>query len=225
MVRNWRKPPKIAKPKYREGYRDLTLYAVNHGERIRVFPFDAEGALDPAVQDDVRQLFRDKETDAQKAIHPRIIKLLYKIADRFNARQVNIISGYREAPDSPRESNHKRGKAVDFMVPGTGLGAVARYARSLGHVGVGYYPSSGFIHLDVRDGPSYFWVDRSGPGLGPCVRPMMKKAARKMDRKWRPEKDEPEPERNKRGELKDSSREPARKKKAKKGKKRRSSKS
>ena len=36
MLQNWQKPPKIPKPKYRDGFRDLTLYAVNHGERIRV---------------------------------------------------------------------------------------------------------------------------------------------------------------------------------------------
>ena len=91
------------------------------------------------------------------------------------------------------------------MVPGVGLGAVARYARSFGHVGVGFYPVSGFVHLDVRDGPSYFWVDRTGPGKGPCMRQIQKKTARKNDRKWRPEKDEPKPKVNKRGEFKDSS--------------------
>ena len=32
----------------------------------------------------------------------------------------------------------------------------------LGFVGVGVYPVSGFVHLDVRE-RSYFWVDTSGP--------------------------------------------------------------
>ena len=31
MVRNWRKVPKIPKPRWRAGYRDLTMYSVNLG--------------------------------------------------------------------------------------------------------------------------------------------------------------------------------------------------
>jgi hypothetical protein len=33
-------------------------------------------------------------------------------------------------------------------------------------VGVGFYPNSFFVHLDVRKGPSAFWIDYSGPGEG-----------------------------------------------------------
>ena len=32
------------------------------------------------------------------------------------------------------------------------------------HVGVGYYPNSDFVHLDVRQKQSAFWIDYSGPG-------------------------------------------------------------
>jgi hypothetical protein len=32
------------------------------------------------------------------------------------------------------------------------------------NVGVGYYPNSSFVHLDVRRGSSAFWIDYSGPG-------------------------------------------------------------
>ena len=38
------------------------------------------------------------------------------------------------------------------------------FRRTFQHVGVGYYPNSSFVHLDVRDGPSAFWIDYSGPG-------------------------------------------------------------
>lgn len=204
MVRNWRTPPKIPRPGYRAGYRDITLYAVNHGERERFFPFLEDGILNPETGEKMKRLCRDKDTDAMMDIHPRLVKLLYKIAVRFKARQINIISGYREQEGSPKESNHTKGRAIDFMVPGVSLGAVAKYARSLGHVGVGFYPVSGFIHLDVRDGPSYFWVDRSGPGNGSCLRAIQKQTARKSDAKWRPENDEPKPEKDKRGQLKES---------------------
>ncbi len=202
MVRNWQKRHKGPKIRYRDGLRDLILYAVNHGERIRVFPYLPDGTLDPEVIESFKHLMRDKHTDGEHDIHLRLLKLLYRIADRFDARQINIISGYREAPNATSESNHQKGLAVDFMVPGVPLAAVAREARKLGHVGVGFYPSSGFIHLDTRgDGPSYFWIDRSGPGLGPCLHRMLAQHGHKMDRKWSAEKDEPERHKNKKGEL------------------------
>jgi len=43
---------------------------------------------------------------------------------------------------------------------------VRDFCRTLGTVGVGYYPNSSFVHLDVRDVPTY-WIDYSGPGQAP----------------------------------------------------------
>jgi uncharacterized protein YcbK (DUF882 family) len=200
MMRRWRAVPKIPKPRFREGLRDLVIYSVNHGERIRVFPFLPDGTLDPRVLDEVKIIFRDKELETMHSIHPRLVKLLYRLADHFKARQITVISGFREALEK-NEGNHTKGMAVDIMIPGTGLAAVARKARRLGHVGVGFYPNSGFVHLDIRDGPSYFWIDRSGPGKPSCLRRMLSKSAAKFDRKWRPAHDEPRRHRNRKGEL------------------------
>ena len=36
--------------------------------------------------------------------------------------------------------------------------------RNFQKVGVGYYPNSSFVHLDVRKDRSAFWIDYSGPG-------------------------------------------------------------
>ncbi len=201
MVRNWRKVPRIPKPRWRAGYRDLTMYSVNLGERIRVFPFEPDGSLDPEAVAQIEHLMRDQHTHATHPIHPRLIKLLYKLADRFKARQINVISGYRESRKSGTESHHTDGTAVDIMLPGIKLPAVAKVARRFGHVGVGYYPTSGFIHLDVRDKRSYFWADRSGPGQPGCLRQIMRKSAFQFDAKWRPKHDEPKLRRNKKGKL------------------------
>jgi hypothetical protein len=40
------------------------------------------------------------------------------------------------------------------------------YCRTLKNVGVGYYPNSTFVHLDVRTTPA-FWIDYSKPGEPP----------------------------------------------------------
>lgn len=203
MKRNWQKVPKIKDPKWKSGYRDLTLFAVNLGERIRVFPFTETGEMDPEAVQKIELAFADKHTKATHSIDPRLIKLLYKLAIRFKAKQINIISGYREESRG-RESHHANGTAVDIMIPGVKLPALAKVTRRLGHVGVGYYPSSGFVHLDVREKSSYFWVDPSGPGKSSCVRQIMKNHARKFDRQWKATMDEPEQKTNRKGELMDS---------------------
>jgi uncharacterized protein YcbK (DUF882 family) len=201
MVRNWQKVPRIPKTRYRAGYRDLTIYSVNLGERVRVFPYLPDGTLDPEAVAEIEQVFRDKDTDATHEIHPRLIKLLYRLVDHFDARQITLISGFRDPGESKTEGAHGKGRAVDFMIPGVKLPALAKVARRLGHVGVGYYPTSGFIHLDVREGTSYFWADRSGPGIPGCPRQIMKSHGPRFDRKWKPEHDAPELHRNKQGEL------------------------
>jgi hypothetical protein len=78
------------------------------------------------------------------------------------------VSGYR--PPTPNQytehSRHNLGEAVDFVVEGVPNEVVRDYCRTLGAVGVGYYPHSSFVHLDVRSVSTY-WVDESGPGEAP----------------------------------------------------------
>jgi len=199
MVRRWQRVPKVRKPRYREGLRDLSIASVNTGKRVRLFPYLPEGELDPEALHAIEEVLSDKDSGAVHPVDPRLVKLLYKLADFFKARQINVISGYREVEEGSSESNHSVGKAVDFMIPGVPLGAVARKARSLGHVGVGLYPNSGFVHLDVRERLSYFWVDRSGPGKPSCMKRIQAEAAARFDRRWRPKWDEPRRHVNRRG--------------------------
>jgi uncharacterized protein YcbK (DUF882 family) len=190
MRQRWQKEPRIRKPQWRNGYRDLTLYAVNLGIRVRVFPFLPDGTLDPEAVAEIERAFADKHTGETVSIHPRLIKLLYKLAVRFEARQITLVSGYRgEAAGS--ESHHGDGTASDIMIPGVKLPALAKVTRRLGHVGVGYYPVSGFVHLDVREKASYFWVDPSGPGKRSCIRRIMPASGPKFDRRWNMADDEP----------------------------------
>lgn len=201
MKRRWQTVPKIKAPKWRDGYRDLVLYSVNLGLRARVFPFLEDGTLDPEAMTEIEKVCADKDTKAEHSVHPRLVKLLYKLAVHFDAKQINVISGYREESVGS-ESHHANGSAIDIMVPGVKLPALARFARRLGHVGVGYYPVSGFIHLDVRAKSSYFWADPSGPGKRSCMRQIMANHGRKFDRRWKSSHDEPEQKKDKKGNIK-----------------------
>ncbi|MEO6418914.1 MAG: DUF882 domain-containing protein [Polyangiaceae bacterium] len=101
-------------------------------------------------------------------IDPRLITLVGIVSNHFGSRKLEVISGYR--PYSPTQhtahSNHNIGKAMDFRVVGVPNEVLRDYCRTLHNVGVGYYPNSTFVHLDVRAMP-VFWIDYSKPGEAP----------------------------------------------------------
>jgi len=62
-------------------------------------------------------------------------------------------------------SNHIKGRAVDFHVAGVANTALRDHLlHTCKPCGVGYYPNGLFVHLDVRERQSAFWVDYSGKG-------------------------------------------------------------
>jgi uncharacterized protein YcbK (DUF882 family) len=99
---------------------------------------------------------------------PRLVELLGVVSNHFGSRRLEIISGFR--PYSPTQytshSNHNIGHAMDFRVVGVPNEVLRDYCRTLKNVGVGYYPNSTFVHLDVRD-TAAFWIDYSRPGEAP----------------------------------------------------------
>ena len=54
-----------------------------------------------------------------------------------------------------KKSYHMRGMAIDVRLPERDLARLRRTAMAMKRGGVGYYPSSGFIHVDV--GPVRYW--------------------------------------------------------------------
>lgn len=144
------------------GMRDIVLHAVNTGETVVVRPFRPDGSLNPEATASLQQVLRDHRAGAAHEVDARLLSVLYRLVTVLEAPQVNVISAFRRQRGRGH-SLHAEGKAIDIVVPGVEQERVAEVARGFGHVGVGTYPTSGFVHLDVRD-RSYFWVDRSGPG-------------------------------------------------------------
>lgn len=98
----------------------------------------------------------------------RLLETLARISDHFGGRTIHIVSGYRAAGGSTRESSrHTRGAALDIRIAGVPNTVLRDYVRtSFNRVGVGFYPRSRFVHIDVRDRSTY-WVDWSRPGERP----------------------------------------------------------
>ena len=95
-------------------------------------------------------------------LHPRLILMLQKVAEAFPGHRFELISGFRAA-EKGFHNYHNYGRALDFRLAGVDNKKLYDFARTLPKCGVGYYPNSVFIHLDVRD-KSTTWVDYSGVG-------------------------------------------------------------
>lgn len=143
----------------RKGYLEL----FNYSGHFRGQAVDKKGKVTPLAQTEVSKLFGAVGT--RPATDPRLIKLLTKVSDHFGSRPIRIVSGYRTRSFF-QDSRHKLSRAVDFSIPGVDNTVVRDYLRTLTDVGVGYYPNSSFVHLDVRDQNTY-WVDYAGPGEPP----------------------------------------------------------
>ncbi len=143
----------------RKGYLDLFNYATHfHG-----YALDKKGKVTPVAETEVSRLFG--ATGPRPMTDPRLIKLLAKVSDKFGSRPIRVVSGYRTR-SFYQDSRHKLSRAVDFSIPGIDNVVLRDYLRTLPAVGVGYYPNSSFVHLDVRDVATY-WVDYAGPGESP----------------------------------------------------------
>lgn len=152
---------KYARPARRAGYVSLKAtgrnwqgYAVVKGNR-----------LSTAGERGFRHALYSWRTGTEADIDPRLIRILVKVSDTFGGRPLRIVSGFREHSYS-KESKHKKGRACDLSVEGVPNEVLRDYLMTFEQVGVGYYPNSSFVHLDVR-AQSTTWVDRSSPGERP----------------------------------------------------------
>jgi uncharacterized protein YcbK (DUF882 family) len=140
----------------------LTALRPRDSERATMTVFDSRGRVRTYAQRTLSRLARSKKGRVRQ-LHPRLVQLLGKVAERYPGSAVEIISGYRPHKRGRSRSQHSKGRAVDFRVRGVGNLELYNFLRTFPKVGVGYYPNSTFVHLDVRD-RKYVWTDLSEPG-------------------------------------------------------------
>ncbi|TPV93698.1 MAG: DUF882 domain-containing protein, partial [Myxococcales bacterium FL481] len=140
------------------------------GKRYDLQLFDTEGRIRREARSDLREFLACTRTGADHPIHWRLATIVVAIGARWPGRTVEVVSGYRHPSVSrhAKRSNHTRGRAIDLRVRGV-PNRVLRDAvrRSFTGVGVGYYPNSSFVHIDVRDRDAE-WIDYAGPGQVAC---------------------------------------------------------
>lgn len=149
----------------------VTLERPASQETLRVRLFDKSGKLDPKARQRLARFLRDRETDEAKRPPPRLMRALAYLADHFNGRTIVVVSAYRsQKGDDSGASRHSTGEAIDIRVEGVPNEVLRDYCLTLNKVGVGYYPRSSFVHIDVRS-KAVYWVDWSRPGEPPLYLP------------------------------------------------------
>lgn len=144
----------------RGGARYLNLYALNTGESLRTV-YWMEGEYLKSSLREIDYLLRDHRNGQVHPIDVKLLDLLYVITKLSGRDRIVVISGYRSPETNERlhrrgrgvarESYHTKGMAVDIKVEGMSLHTLRDIALSLRAGGVGYYPRSGFVHLDTGE--------------------------------------------------------------------------
>jgi uncharacterized protein YcbK (DUF882 family) len=143
---------------------DIWLKAENLGEEAKVHIYKADGSFDDAALARLDELFRCTRTGEVRAVRSELYEQLSRIYDHFGGKPVLLVSGFRFA--ERESSRHHHASAMDIRIAGVSIYEMKKFAESLdsGGMGIGIYPTSGFIHVDFRapGEPSYRWVDYSG---------------------------------------------------------------
>ncbi len=146
------------------------LFALNTRETFKIQP-DRKGRITQKELHGWNRFLRCHHTGRVHSMSTRLAQLIYDVDKHFGFKRILVVAGYR-APRVAREkgnpkSPHKKGVACDFRVEGVPNTDLRDFERTLLHVGVGYYPNSEFVHLDVdplRLKHNAFWIDYSRPG-------------------------------------------------------------
>jgi uncharacterized protein YcbK (DUF882 family) len=139
---------------------ELRLYHTHTGEHLDVI-YRVGGNYVPDALDKLDHFLRDHRTGDVHHYDPRLFDLLSdltKAVGRAGA-EINIICGYRSPWSNDflrrttsgvaKNSLHMQAEAIDIRLPGTKTSFLRDTALAFARGGVGYYPQSDFIHVDL----------------------------------------------------------------------------
>ena len=100
----------------------------------------------------------------QTKVDDKLVQYLQQIRNHFG-KPVNISSGYRCEVHNKKiggatASRHKSGQAADIYISGVAPAEIAKYAESIGILGIGLYETDAdghFVHVDTRETKSFWY--------------------------------------------------------------------
>ena len=138
----------------------LRLYHTHTGERIDIVYRRGDQYV-PEAEEQLDHFLRDHRTGDVKHYDPHVFDLLSDLAAAVGhpGGEIDIICGYRSpwsneflrarSSGVAKNSLHMQAHAIDIRIPGVDTLALRDAALKLGRGGVGYYPRSGFVHVDT----------------------------------------------------------------------------
>lgn len=139
--------------------RSISFYNLHTAERLST-TYWADGQYIPESLAEINRTLRDHRNGDVYEIAPRLLDTLCELHLRLETNEpFELISGYRSPATNAMlrsqghgvadNSLHTKGMAADVRVPGRSLSLLRRTATSLKAGGVGYYPASQFVHIDI----------------------------------------------------------------------------
>jgi uncharacterized protein YcbK (DUF882 family) len=138
----------------------LLLYNTHTAERIELVYRRGDQYI-PGALAQLDYFLRDHRTGDVRHFDPRLYDILFDLASSIGhlGGQIDIICGYRTTSTNEslrahttgvaKNSLHIQAEAIDLRMPGIETLQLRKAALALHRGGVGYYPHSDFIHIDV----------------------------------------------------------------------------
>ena len=145
--------------------RKASIHNLHTGEMLDTVYWE-NGKYVPGALAEAMRVMRDWRNGDEHAMDPRLFDVLHAIQSRLEVKTpFQLISGYRspqtnamlhaESGQVASKSQHLLGRASDIRIEGVELANLHKAALSLKAGGVGFYPVSNFVHVDV--GPVRQW--------------------------------------------------------------------
>jgi uncharacterized protein YcbK (DUF882 family) len=140
-------------------FRRAHIHNLHTGEVLDAVYWE-NGKYVPDALAEAMRVMRDWRNGSEHVMDPRLFDVLHGIQGKIGSNQpFQLISGYRspqtnamlhaESGQVAGHSQHMLGKASDIRVEGVQLVHLRNAALSLKAGGVGFYPVSNFVHVDV----------------------------------------------------------------------------
>ena len=147
----------------------LHLHHLHTGESLDVVYKIGDKYVPEAIAK-LDYFLRDHRTNDVSHYDPKEFDLLHSVLSKLGkpGATIDVVCGYRTPWSNnylrtrsavtgvAKNSQHTQAKAIDIRIPGVGTRALRDAALSLRGGGVGYYPVSQFVHVDV--GPVRTWT-------------------------------------------------------------------
>jgi len=138
----------------------LVLFNTHTGERLDII-YRRDDRYLPEALAKLDYFLRDHNTNDVRHFDPHLYDILSDLTASVGhpSGEIDIVCGYRTSGTNEslrahtngvaKNSLHIQAEAIDLRMPGVNTLKLRRAALALQRGGVGYYPHSDFIHVDV----------------------------------------------------------------------------